>query len=157
VKGLLAIAGVLAFLMAAVFAVFYMNVRPKNLPLESAWQHIRFEREAGDEMIHAYTGARWLDSQRYFVIKGDPSRFDDRMKKLSEKQWNSPGSPHPWLVRINEGPGKDLCPRSESTPSWWDVDALPSAVAVDVGPEGRHNGFIAVFSKERGLVYVLDR
>lgn len=156
-KGLLAIAGVLAFLMAATLAVFYLNVRPKNLPLESAWQYVRFERDAGDEMVHAYTGTRWLDSQRYFVIKGDPSRFDARIKKLSETSWSSPGAPHPWTVRIKEGPGKELWYRGERLPSWWDVDDLPSAVAADVGPEGRHNGFLSIFSKERGLIYIVDR
>lgn len=138
--------------MVAVLGVFFMNVRPKELPLESAWQYIRLERDAGDEMIHAYTGTRWLDSQRYFVIRADPAGFDARIKKMTETNWGS------WEVLIKEGPGKDLWYRSEKLPSWWDVDTLPPAISVDVGSKGaKRNGNLSIFSKERGLIYIIDR
>ncbi len=56
-----------------------MKVRPMDLPLASAHQYLRLETEYDDEIVHAYTGARWLDSQRYFVIKANPAKFDARL------------------------------------------------------------------------------
>ena len=155
-KGAVIVGGVLACLLALGLGAFYMSVRPKELPLETARQYIQLE--PGDEVLHAYTGARWLDSQRYFVVKADPAGFDARIKKISETHSSPAGTSPIWRVVVREGPGKDLWFRTERTPSWWDVDTLPSAVAVDVGSTGHnHSGSLSLFSKDRGLIYVLDR
>jgi hypothetical protein len=148
IKVLLAAAAVLVCLFALALGRFYWNVRAKELPPGVAGDFIRLE--PGDKVLHAYTGARWLDSQRYFLIQADPSTFEARIWKLS--------APAPGMtVSVTTGPGKDLWGRSEA-PAWWDVDSLRSVVAVDIG-SARHNhsGSLTIFSRERGLIYVLDR
>ncbi|MFA6316099.1 MAG: hypothetical protein WC943_01675 [Elusimicrobiota bacterium] len=155
-KASLAIASALAGLIALGLGMLYMNVRAKELPVESARDFIQLEE--GDVVLHAFTGTRWLDSQRYFVVKADSEGFDDRIKRLSEPGPNTPGVPSNPVVRVVAGPGKDLWPRSEPVPSWWDVEALESAVAVDISSKrGNHSGSLSIFSKDRGLIYVLDR
>jgi hypothetical protein len=61
------------------------------------------------KVLHAYTGVRWLDSQRYFLIKADPAGFAARIAKLSAAAAPGPGGePSGLEVRVVEGPGKDL-------------------------------------------------
>jgi len=147
-KGLLLIASAMASLGALGIGVAYWQFRAMELPPDSARMFIQLE--PGDEVVHAYTGTRWLDSQRYFVVKADSSTFEGRIKKLS-------ATPD-MVAQVKEGAGKDLWFRTERVPAWWDVDGLPSAVAVDVSsPRHNHTGSLSIFSKERGLIYVLHR
>lgn len=153
---LLVIAGALVCLVALGFGMLYMSIRPKELPVGAAQHYIRLE--AGDEVLHAFTGTRWLDSQRYFVVKADPAGFDARIAKLSAEARTTAGMTPAPEVSVTEGPGKDLWHRSESVPSWWDVEALQSAVAVDVrSPGDPFSGSLSIFSKDRGLIFVVDR
>ena len=148
IKVLLSAAALLVCLFALALGCFYWSVRAKELPPGSAGDFIRLE--PGDKVLHAYTGARWLDSQRYFLIQADPATFEARIWKLSA---GSPGG----TVNVTAGPGKDLWHRSE-VPSWWDVDSLKSVVAVEAGAARRnHGGSLSIFCKERGLIYVVDR
>lgn len=145
-----------AGLIVLSYVVLFLGIRPQEMPLSSARTFI--ELEEGDVVLHAYTGLRWLDSQRYFVIKADPAGFDARIKRLSTVIVNTPTTPSAREVRVTAGPGKELWYRSESVPSWWDVNTLESAVAVDVSFAGHnHSGSLSIFSKDRGLIYVLDR
>jgi hypothetical protein len=144
-------AGLFLALVALGVLGFYMSVRAKELPPDSAGSYIRLE--PGDEVLHAYTGVRWLDSQRYFVLKADPAAFEERIKKLSVPQ---PGADMRATVRT--GAGKDLWTGGEPLPDWWDVKELPQATLVDVS-SARHNhtGTASFFAKDRGLIYVVDR
>jgi hypothetical protein len=144
-KTLLTVASALLILLAAGFAAFYLNIRAKELPVESARDYIRLE--PGDTVLHAFTGKRWLDSQRYFVVQADPAGFDERIQRLSAQEGQT--------VRVTTGAGRDLWYRTEPVPSWWDVDSLEQAVAVDSGDHRR--GELSIFSKERGRIYILDR
>jgi len=148
VKGLLYAAAIFACLFALSLGLLYWNIRAKELPPESAGEFIRLE--PGDKVLRAYTGARWLDSERYFLIQADPSTFDARIQKLSLP---APGV----TVDVTAGAGRDLWFRAE-VPSWWDVASLKYVVAVDIG-SSRHNhtGGRTFFDRERGLIYVLDR
>lgn len=153
-KGLFILAGLAAALAALAGAGFYWNVRAMELPVEAAREYVALEE--GDKVLHAYTGVRWLDSQRYFVVQADPAGFEARIKELSKTEPGKDGAPPVPEVRAAEGPGKDLWYRTETVPSWWDVDALESAVAVDRS-HGGHSGSLTIFSKQRGLIYILDR
>ena len=155
-NGVLIFSGVVVGLMAVGLVGAYMSVRAKELPLSSAREFIQLE--PGDEVVHAYTGFRWLDSQRYFVLKADPASFDARIKKITEEHPKIPGASISWEVGVHERPGKDLWYRTESTPSWWDVDSLATGIAVDVSVVGHNNsGFLSIFSKDRGLIYIINR
>jgi len=151
-KGALILACVFAGLIVLTWGVFYYNVRAIDLPPESARGFAAVE--PADEILHAYSGMRWLDSQRYAVVKADPARFDARIKKLSAT--GLIGASSKQVISVHEGPGKDLWHRGESLPSWWDVDSLTTAVAVDVS-YGGHTGSLTIFSKERGLIYIVNR
>ena len=153
---LLKVLGGLALLcVGAVFLCalsFYFMVRPQDLPPSSARDWI--DVEPADEVVHAYSGLRWLDSQRYFVLKADPGSFDARIKRLSA----TAGTPPTREVRVSEGAGKELWYPSEKLPAWWDVEKLESVIVVDVSYKGaNHSGSLSYFSKERGLIYVVDR
>lgn len=126
---------------------FYWSVRATELPPESASDYIRLE--PGDKVIHAYTGVRWLDSQRYFLIQADPSTFDARVQKLS--------APAPDVtVDVSTGTGKDLWYGSEPVPAWWDVASLKHVVAVNIdSTRHNHSGSRSFFDKERGLYLCL--
>jgi hypothetical protein len=159
-KGMLIVAGVFACLLALGLGAFYWSVRAQELPPNTASSYVRLE--PGDEVLHAYTTFRWLDSQKYFLIKADPASFDARIKEISETYAHPPfdgpaGAPSAWRVLVSEGPGKGLWVRSDPVPSWWDVDALPSAVAVDVSNTQAYGGTLTIFSKDRGLIYILKR
>lgn len=139
--------------------VFYYNVRPMELPPRTARQYVRIKEDYTEEIIHAYAGTRWLDSQRYIVIKADPAKFDDRIKTITETRWGgAAGGPREWKVRVIQGSGKELGHVTEKVPKWWDVEELPEVTAVNVGPDdGHHVGFMAIFAKDRGLIYIVDR
>lgn len=149
-QGAAILASVLGGLMILSLGFLYMSVRPMELPLKMAAQYCRLE--PGDKALHAYTGARWLDSQRYFVIQADPATFDERIRKIVAT------TSSPMQARVIEGPGKDLGHLSEKLPKWWDVESLPAMIAVDVSStRHNHSGSLTIFSKERGLIYILDR
>lgn len=140
---LLAAAGILLALLVALFIFNHQrNFAAKDLPLGSAGEYTRLE--PGDKVLHAYTGVRWQDSQRYFVIQADPSGFERRIAEAGGE--------------VVSGSGKDLCYSSEKLPEWWDVGGLENLVSVDVGSSGSpHNGERRFYSKDRGLIYVIDR
>lgn len=144
---LLAAAVILLACAAALLGiVHYRHFSPGNLPPDSAGEYTRLE--PGDKVLRAYTGLRWLDSQRYFVIQADPASFDARIALSAA----SPGAV------VSAGSGKDLYYPSEKLPAWWDVSSLDDLVAVDVGSGGSpHNGERRFYSKSRGLIYVVDR
>lgn len=159
-KGALLFAGVVAGLMVLGFGAFVWSMRAQDLPPREAGDYIRLE--PGDEVLHAYTTVRWLDSQKYFIIKADPTTFDARVAAISDAYAKPPfdgpaGKPSSWSVRVFEGPGKGLWTPSDKVPPWWDVDALPSAVAVDVSNTQAYGGTLTIFSKDRGLIYILKR
>ncbi|MDD5208362.1 MAG: hypothetical protein PHV36_03170 [Elusimicrobiales bacterium] len=149
IKVLLYVAAIFVCFFALALGRFYLSVRAMELPPESAGDYIRLE--PGDKVLHAYTGVRWLDSQRYFLVQADPATFDARILKLS--------APAPEVtVDVSTGPGKDLWYGSEPVPPWWDVASLKHVVAVDIGsPRHNHSGSRSFFDKERGLIYVIDR
>lgn len=133
-------------------ALFWWMVRPRELPPGAASQFIRLQ--PGDRVLHAYAGARWLDSNRYFLIQADPAGFDARIARL---QAVAVKRPH-WKVVVSRGPGQELWFPGKEAPSWWNVDSLLSAVAVDSSDERRpHSGDRRIFAKDRGLIYILDR
>jgi len=160
-KGVAVVAGALACLLALALGIFYFSVRATELPPETAGIYIHLE--PGDQVLHAYTSIRWLDSQKYFVVKADPATFDARIKGISETYaslpFTTPGTQSAWRVHVwdVQRPDKGLGGRRESTPSWWDVDTLPSAVAVDVTNSQHYGGSLSFFSKDRGLIYILKR
>jgi hypothetical protein len=159
-KFLFLFAGVVAGLMALVLGAGLWSIRAQDLPTSTARNYVSLE--PGDEVLHAYTTVRWLDSQKYFIIRADPATFDARIKAISEgyahPHFDGPaGAPSAWNVRVFEGPGKGLWTPSDSVPSWWDVNALPSAVAVDVSNTQVYGGTLTIFAKDRGLIYILKR
>ena len=109
--------------------------------------------EDGDKILHAYLGHGFDEKLKYFVIKVDPAEFESRIKKLSAP--DHVGKSSEWETRVSSGPGKSLWYRSEPLPSWWDVDALDSAIAVDVTLKGGGPWTKSIFSKERGLIYIV--
>lgn len=119
-------------------ALIYYKLGPRNIPKASAGQYTALEE--GDEVIRAYTGIRWLDSQRYFVIKPPPERFAE-------------------LVRDREDAvsGKDAPAPGESVPGWWDVEGLDRVFVDDHRPRPGHTGETRIYAPGSGLIYVIDR
>lgn len=59
-KTLLIIASALVILFAVGLGAFHLNIRAKELPVESAKDFIQLE--PGDTVLHAFTDTRWLES-----------------------------------------------------------------------------------------------
>lgn len=155
-KGIgLAAAGLLAFVIVF-FGVMYWKIGPKGLSPSEAAMFVTLE--PGDKLLHAYTGVRWLDSQRYFVIEAAPEGFDARIAQLAEVKPNADGTPPRWQATVWSGPGKEVYSPGEKVPAWWDIAQLPHVQTVDIHPlPGGHSGALYVFSKATGRIYILDR
>lgn len=126
--------------------LFYINTRPVDLSLSSAGDYIRLE--PGDTVLKARTGQRWLDSQRYFLVQADPATFAERITRGGGQEGYS----------VLSGSGRDLVKTVDKVPEWWDVADLREVVAVNTGSSGSpHNGEYRIYSKERGLIYIIDR
>lgn len=148
---LLWIAGACAAMTAALLAICYFAFGPRNMPKEQAGTFT--EVLPGEEVLRAYYGVRWLDSQRYFVIKAPKERIAPLFEGLpppGDEDWQD------WTTgqRVR---GKSAPSPGERLPGWWDVRELADVVVYDKRASGRHDGETRIYSLEKGLIYVIDR
>lgn len=145
----------LCLVLAAGFMV-WQRVKPRELPVESARDHIQLK--AGDKVLHAYTGSRWLDSQRYFVVQADPQTFDARINELSVVPPEPGGAPPRFETAVSRARGAQACLSCERLPAWWDLKDVEEVVVVDRrSTVHNHSGEVHFFAAAKGLIYILDR
>lgn len=153
-KGLATALGVLAGLFLASCGVVYLALGPKNLSASEAAQFVTLQK--GDTLLHARSGVRWLDSQRYFVIQATAESYEKYYPE-SGRLASGTGAAQGWKVQTWSGLGKDAPIPSEKLPGWWDVAELRHVDVVDAYREGAHAGEIYIFSPSNKRIYIVDR
>ncbi len=151
-KGIGAVLVALVLAVVAIFGLVHFKFGPKNMPLKEAskWTTVGPD----DEVLHAYYGVRWLDSQRYFVIRPPRETIDSMFEGVPEID---PKYPEDYVFSGGPMHGKHMWSPGESLPGWWDVAEQPVILSRDTRTSGRHDGETRIYSKENGLIYVIDR
>jgi len=130
------------------------GMRAHELPAKAS--SVVVALEPGDEVLHAYTGVQWLDSQRFYQLQADPATFERRIASLSALKPAAAGAPARRKVEVRRGTGVELDYRNSETPPWWDVPASDKVVAVAFTRIGSYGGLTYYFDMEGGIIHIRD-